>query len=198
MPTEIVPVEPAFVDFTDSGSPGAPTMTIPAPPTDPRGLSPEEFLRSLAQIPWFARLSEPCSRDHQVVRIREWDEGPGPESPQGEDVGTRTQAWRDAVIEDAGHLKPEIEALWERIQQAVFERACDAVPFDSKEDAWHGPTMAVWHAAWVAGVIGCSLLLGREIPLEVMDQWSWFVEGHWPCGYAYEPLEGEPVVLLVL
>ena len=167
-------------------------------PTDPSRMSPEEFLRSLAQVPWFGRLGEPSPRDHQVARIRDWHEWPGPESPQVRELGPRTQAWHDELTEGTGPRKPEVEALWEQIRRVVFERACGAVPYDPGEDTWHGPTAAVWQAAWVAGVVGCSLLLEREIPSEAIAQWSWFVEGHWPCGYAYDPVEDEPVVLKVL
>lgn len=173
-------------------------MTKPIPPTNPSRLGPEEFLCSLAQVPWFRHLGEPSPRDHQVARIRDWNEWPGPESPQVQDLGPRSQSWHDELIEGAGPRKSEVEALWERIRQAVFEHACGAVPYDSEEDSWHGPTTAVWHAAWVAGVVGCSLLLGREIPSEAIDQWSWLVEGHWPCGYTYDPEQGESVVLMVL
>jgi hypothetical protein len=196
--TAIVPVGPALVYFTASERHGAPTMSRPDPPTDPSRLSPEEFLRSLALVPWFSRLGEPSPRDHQVARIRDWHEWRGPRSPQVQALGPRSQVWYDELIEAAGPRKQEVEALWERIRLAVFEHACGAVPFDPEEDTWHGPTAAVWHAAWVAGVVGCSILLGREIPSEAMDQWGWLVEGHWPCGYAHDPDEGDPVVLLVL
>ncbi len=172
-------------------------MTGLIPPTDPRRSSTEEFLRSLAQVHWFGSLGRPNPRDHQVVRIRDWHEWPGPESPRVRELGPRGQAWHDGLIEVAGPRKPEVDALWERIRQAVFEYACGAVPYDPEADSWYGPTAAVWQAAWVAGAIGCSLLLKSEIPSEAVDQWSWLVEGHWPCGYAVDPVEGEPVVLMV-
>lgn len=173
-------------------------MTRQSQPMDPSMLSPEEFLRSLDQVPWFSHLGEPNARDHQVARIRDWEEWPGPESSQVRALGPRGQSLRDELIEVAGVRKAEVEAWWERIRQAVFQQACGAVPYDPEEDTWHGPTAAVCHAAWVAGLVGCGLLLGREIPSEATEQWSWFVEGHWPCGYAFDPEEGEPFVLLVL
>jgi hypothetical protein len=161
-------------------------------------LSPEGFLRSLSLVPWFSRLGEPSSRDHLVARIHNWDEWPGPESAAVEDLGQRSQVWYDELIDAAGPRKSEVQTLWGRIQDVVIEHARGAVPYRRDEDAWHGPTAAVWDAAWVAATIGCSLLLDREAPSEALDQWRWLTEGHWPCGYASLPVEGDPVRLMVL
>jgi hypothetical protein len=167
-------------------------------PIDPRQLNPEEFLNPLARVPWFSRLGQSSPRDDQAARIHDWREWPGPESPRVEDLGPRSQAWYDQVMAGAGTRRAEAEALWERIRGAVFEHARDTVPYDPEADSWHGPTLAVWHASWVAGAIGCSILLGHEIPSEALDHWRWLTEGHWPCGYARPPVEDEPVVLMVL
>lgn len=168
------------------------------PPIDPRTMSVEGFLAAIRCVPWFRHLGEPNGRDVRVARIRRWEEWPGPESPRVESYGVRSQEWHDRMIELAGTREWEVRGLFERIGREVVEHAGRAVAFDLGEDAWHGPTAAVGDAAWVSGVVGCHLLLGCEIPSEVLDRWAWFAEGHWPCGYAYEPDEGEDVALLVL
>jgi hypothetical protein len=165
---------------------------------DSRQLDAEEFVRSLARVRWFSRLGQPSPRDDQVARIHDWHEWPGPESPQVEDLGPRSQAWYEQLTAGAGPRRAEAEALWERIRRAVTEHARGTVPYDPEADSWHGPTLAVWHASWVAGVIGCSILLGQEIPSEALDHWRWLTEGHWPCGYAWHPVEDQPAVLMVL
>ena len=166
--------------------------------SDPRGLSPEAFLQALARIPWFRHLGEPDSRDQEVVRIRAWHEWPGPQSPECQDLGPLTQDWHDAMMADAGSRRAEAQAFWDRALAATIDHARGAVPFDPDQDSWHGPTTAVWHAAWVAATVGCCLLLGREVPPAAHDQWGWLAAGHWPCGFVPSPVPGEPARLLVL
>jgi len=171
-------------------------MAEPQPPIDPWDFGIDDFLRSLAQIPWFSELGKPTHCDDLVVRIREWSGWPGPEA--NEVFAQRIQSWYDSLTASASLRKSEMEVLWERVHQIVFEHARATVPFDPSEDAWHGPTIAVWLAAFIAGIIACSLLLGQVIPDEALAQWRWYTAGHWPCGYACEPEEGECGVLMVL
>jgi len=93
------------------------------------------------------------------------------------------QALYDAIMEEAREERAALSELWHRINAVVFGAASSRVPFDPKQDAWHGPTTAVWQAAWTAGLVGLYLRTGRPIPQELLEQWSWFVRGHWPSGY---------------
>lgn len=173
-------------------------MDESSPLLNPRDMSPEAFLHALAAIPWFRQLGEPDALDVDATGIHDWHEWPGPESPEVDALGSRTQAWYDALMGGAGPRRQAAQALWDQTHQVVIEHARKAVPYDPEEDTWHGPTAAVWFAAWVSATIACSLLLCHDIPSEALDHWHWFIKGHWPCGYAWAPIDNEPVRLMVL
>jgi hypothetical protein len=61
------------------------------------------------------------------------------------------------------------------------------VPFDPAQDAWHGPTLCVWQAAYAAGLIMCVLGSGWPVPEDLAEEWNWYLAGHWPAGLAGYP-----------
>lgn len=142
------------------------------------------FLAQLELVPWFCNLGHPIPADAGVERIFAWDEWPGPEEPAIGELHFLQQEIYDQIMAEAGEQRPAFTELWDRIHAAVFRRATSVVPFDPNRDAWYGPTTAVWHAAWTAGLVGLCLHTSRPIPPELQEQWSWFIRGHWPSGYA--------------
>ena len=143
-----------------------------------------DFLAQLEAVPWFSSIGRPTAADAGAVRMSAWEDWPGPEEPGILELSLRHQDLYDRVLAEAGDQRPALAELWEAIHAAVFQRAAPRVPYDPAGDAWHGPTTAVWQAAWTAGLIGLCLRTGRPIPLELQEQWAWFARGHWPSGYA--------------
>jgi hypothetical protein len=148
------------------------------------GPTVDDFLVQLAAVPWFSNIGRTTPPDAGVERISAWEDWPGPEEPAITELSLRHQALFDAIMEGAGEQRAALSELWDRIHAAVFRAAAPRVPYDPKQDAWHGPTTAVWQAAWTAGLMGLCLQTGRPIPQELLDQWSWFARGHWPSGFA--------------
>lgn len=152
-----------------------------------------DFLVNLETVPWFSTISEPITDVPNVLRIRSWDEWPGPMDDGVEALNLRHGALYEELVRQDSSLK----VIWDQIHAAVFRRATSAVPFDSTTDAWHGPTTAVWQAAWTAGLIGLCLASGHARPEDLQRQWEWFLRGHWPCGYERIMNDGEPGPLVV-
>ncbi len=155
------------------------------------------FLHTLEQVPWFAHLGKPTARDSMVVRLADWDDGPGPEASAVMAHDERLMAWHDALFAAAGEQVAEARLLWDRIAQRVVTLTADKVPYVDDEDAWYGPTACVGYAAHTAGLGGCSLLLGHLVSAELADMWGWYQAGHWPCGYASIPADASLGRLLV-
>jgi hypothetical protein len=156
----------------------------------------ENFVAQLATIPWFSNIGQPIS-DPSLPRLNHWDDWPGPEDPAIYDLHESQQRLYDSILTSAGENAAALTELWNRIHEIVFRYASHAVPYDPNEDTWHGPTMAVWQAAWTAGLIGLCLQSRHPIPPELEKQWLWFTRGHWPSGYASVSANGEPGALLV-
>jgi hypothetical protein len=85
---------------------------------------------------------------------------------------------------------PQIEALWQRIHDRVFMQAIPRVPWKDDEDTWHGPTAAVWNAAWTAALVGISGSLSIDLDQGSLGgewtlaaEWRWLRACHWPCMY---------------
>jgi hypothetical protein len=150
------------------------------------------FLRQLEEISWFAKIGEPLLATSPFKQIRSWEEWPGPEEFSVEQIGYRQQSLYDELMESGDSA--ELTRLWEKIHSIVFRDAKHRVPYDEREDAWHGPTTAVWDAAWTAGLVGLHLFLQRPIPADLQQQWTWFAEGHWPCDWDGDIPEGSPIV----
>jgi len=152
---------------------------------DPRTASHvEEFVAELASIPWFSNIGKPTPPGAGVQRIYRWEEWPGPEAPGVWQLHERQQRLYDSVIEEAGGERERLAALWDRIHAAVFRAAAPKLPYDPNKDCYHPPTMAVWQAAWTAGLVALCLQSARPVPPELQEQWEWLVRGHWPSGYA--------------
>jgi hypothetical protein len=120
----------------------------------------------------------------------------GPEQEQILELSLRQQRLFDSTMAKAGDLKAA-QALWDRIQTTVIRLAATKVPYDPTKDSWHGPKLAVWQAAWAAGLVGLHLWLELPIPTDLSAQWDWFLRGHWPSGYAYLSGDGESGPLMV-
>jgi hypothetical protein len=146
-----------------------------------------EFESRLAETAWFTALGAPSPWDEGCVRIRDWDDWPGPENALGEAFGLMGQEFRDAVVATGDRPAAELDAVFDRVGEAVMTRARAAVPFDPDEDAWHAPTQCVWDAAYTAGVIATVLACGRPAPGDLVELWNWYEAGHWPGGFAAEP-----------
>ena len=157
----------------------------------------ERFIAGLDTIPWFSNLGQPTPPEAGVERIYRWEDWPGLEEPGIIDLSQRHQALYDSLIASAEGSADARKGLWDRIHAAVFRAAAPNIPYDPKHDTYHGPTMAVWQAAWTAGLIGLCLQSGRPAPPELREQWDWFARGHWPCGYAGANDDGKPGPLLV-
>jgi hypothetical protein len=138
----------------------------------------EAFLEQLEKVPWFANVGKPIPLTRGVKQIHSWEEWPGPEDT--DEIHLDQQALYDEIMENAKENQPSLELLWNRIHDTVERVARKTVPYDPNKDAWHGPTLAVWHAAWTAGLIGLCLQLNRPISPELQEQWRWFLQGHWP------------------
>jgi hypothetical protein len=146
----------------------------------------EEFLKSLERLSWFSQLGRWDAQEPADNRLRDWGEWPGPLHPAVDELHRRQQALYHGLLEGAGEERAKLLALWDRIQAVVMRAAGAGVPFDPQQDCYHAPTMAVWQAAWTAGLVGWCMTLGREMPDDLAQQWRWFAEGHWPSGYAWE------------
>jgi hypothetical protein len=156
---------------------------------DPRTVASDlsAFERQLRDVPWFANLGAPHSRDREVVRIRGFDEWQGPERGYGDWFGRYPAVVREQTEADHPDRRAELSAVWERIEHRVIQDAGRRVPGFGDGDAWHGPTQCVYSAGYVAALVGWHLLLSRPLPDSVAERWSWFAAGHWPCDYADEP-----------
>lgn len=143
-----------------------------------------DFVRQLPSIPWFASIGQPFEGNETVARLESWDAWPGPEDDAVGELSIRHQTLYDTIMEKTPDSADELTLLWERIHKIVIQAASPTIPCDQSQNAWHGPNAAVWQAAWTAGLIGLCLQTRRSIPRELQEQWSWFVRGHWPSGFA--------------
>jgi hypothetical protein len=143
-----------------------------------------KFLIELGSIPWFSNIGKSLPADTAAKQLRRWEDWPGPEEPTISELHERQQVlYEDMMAESEGRRKELLE-LWDRVHKTALTFASLAVPYDPDQDAWHGPTMAVWQAAWTAGLIAWCIYLRRPIPKDLQEQWKWFVLGHWPSGYS--------------
>jgi hypothetical protein len=143
------------------------------------------FLAQLESIPWFSKIGQPIPASCGVKRISWWADWPGPEDDSTDALCYRHQAIYDDIMADAGHERERLVALWDQIHALVHQLAAPMVPYDDQEDVYYAPNVAVLNAAWTAGLIGILLYLKRKIPDDLQEQWRWYTQGHWPCGYAW-------------
>jgi hypothetical protein len=139
------------------------------------------FLRDIESMRWFVNIGVPVSPASRVKQIRAWDEWAGPDDEAVGELHSRQQSLYDEImkLDQSGAGR----ALWDRIHAIVQRVAAASVPYDAKEDAWYGPNVAVWQAAWTAGLVGLYLYFRRPLPQDLTEQWQWFLKGHWPCDW---------------
>jgi hypothetical protein len=146
------------------------------------------FIRLLKRTPWFLNLGLPNPRDSKVVRIHSWKEWRGPERDWNDWAGYWPTLLRKNLVEMHKDRAKELEALWTSLEDLVVERASRNVPlYDPDEDPWYGPSACVWHAGYFAGLTSWYIVLGLRQPEALVGHWQWYLEGHWPCGYAECP-----------
>jgi hypothetical protein len=143
----------------------------------------ERFLADLESVPWFSNIGKEIPPEFTIKRLSSWEVWPGPEDIGISELSLMQQSLFDEIMatsDNKGHLVD----LWDKIHEIVVRVAKTKVPYDPDKDAWHAPTLAVWQAAWTAGLIGLCLATNRPIPMDLQEQWDWFLRGHWPSGYS--------------
>jgi hypothetical protein len=75
-------------------------------------------------------------------------------------LNDQLQNYKDRLKSSAAWDEQDCERFWKAIEHVVKGIAAQQVHYSPDEDAWHGPTAAVWSAAFVAALVGCSLRLG--------------------------------------
>jgi hypothetical protein len=115
-------------------------------------------------------LSEP-----PIIRIRSWDDWPGPKDSRVETIHTHMQSLHDAIV------FRDTEPQWNRALRLTVDIARYLVPFDESQDAWYGPNIAVWSAAWVFALEEVHTAKSIPLPSEMRAQLYWYERGHWPC-----------------
>jgi len=141
------------------------------------------FIQDVEAVPWFKNVGHPLPPNSNARQFHRWEDWPGPEDPAIFELSERQQALHDELLASAPEKREGLENLWERVSEIVIRLAASVVPYDANQDSWHGPTAAVWQAGWTAGLVAWCVLLGRQVPEELQEQWRWFVLGHWPSGY---------------
>jgi len=142
------------------------------------------FIQDVAAVPWFKNVGQRLPAETNARQIHRWEDWPGPEEPAILELSERQQALHYGLLASAQERREELQDLWERISEIVVRLAAAAVPYDANKDSWHGPNAAVWQASWTAGLVAWCILLRRQIPAELQEQWHWFELGHWPSGYS--------------
>lgn len=150
----------------------------------------EKFVQQLDAIPWFANLGKPSPRDPEVFRISHWDTWPGPEDPGSEMQSTFRMEWRDELFKSDAR-PPGLPEAWAAIQDRVLHLTKPTVGYDDDQDTWFGPNAAVVDAAFMAALVGCTILKHGNLEeandarnqWTLSNEWSWFRAGHWPCMY---------------
>lgn len=149
----------------------------------------DEFLETTSEIKWFSETGKPNARDFFVKRILDWDEWNGPESELNSEFSEWLNNCKENLLEKFPDEKEMLESIWESTEKLVFTQAIECHPlYDSDEDAWHGPTLCVWAAAFTFCLISWHFYLGLELPDRLADEMYWYSSGHWPCDYAQEPV----------
>lgn len=141
------------------------------------------FVQDVNAVPWFKNIGQPFPPDTNAEQFHRWEDWPGPEEPSIFELSERHQALYDELLGSAPERREELENVWECISQIVRRLAAAQVPYDVSKDAWNAPSTAVWQASWTACLMSWCLLLHRQIPADLQEQWRWFVLGHWPSGY---------------
>jgi hypothetical protein len=151
----------------------------------------ENSIDRLGEIPWFANLGKPSTRDEEVFRIYRWQTWPGPEDPGSEMQSAFHKKWKEDLVKPTDTQAIEV---FRRIRERVLQITKVVLPFEAKQDVWYGPNAAALSAAITAAMVGCAVLRDGELKTDSAlstsrKQWSlanersWYLEGHWPCQY---------------
>ena len=143
-----------------------------------------QFVAEVKSIPWLKNVGKPFPLGATAKILQRWEDWPGPEEPAVLELSTRFQHLYDQVIAESRSRGLDLSDLCKQVHEIVFDCASRAVPYDPKQDCYHGPTAAVWQAASTAELLAMCVAMGRSIPDDLQEQWKWFVNGHWPAAYS--------------
>jgi hypothetical protein len=127
----------------------------------------------ISSLPLFANVGR-IILDVSVSRIASWDDWTGPEDPLVGEIHIRQQEIHDSII------AAEEEEVWADSLNAAVTLLSKVVPYDSNQDTYFGPNMAVWHAAWTFALEVAHVTKRLRCPPEIEGQVQWFANGHWP------------------
>jgi hypothetical protein len=148
---------------------------------DPRRVDAAGFLRLIEAVPWMSRLGRAHRCDDQVLRIRDWDDTPHPQTRGVMSLLSEHSEWRYDRLGD--RFAGKVAAYWDRVMLRALNLAAVQVPYSDESDPDYPPNSAAGYAGWVAGSIGICIAAGAAIPGNALRQWAWYVRGHWPCAY---------------
>jgi len=144
----------------------------------------EAALEDASNIDWFSRVGL-FLPDFSGERIASWEQWPGPDSPTVEQLAVDLQSIKD----DLERQDPDLMKDWDHCLAKVVAKISASVPdWSADEDAWHSPTSAVWHGAWVSVLQSALVRSRRPVPTMLADQIAWFARGHWPAAYSPTPV----------
>ncbi|MBX9627802.1 MAG: hypothetical protein K2X82_28650 [Gemmataceae bacterium] len=146
--------------------------------------SVDDLIAQIEAVSWFSNVGRPTPADAGVGRIWRWEDWPGPDDLGVQVIGELAEGLHDLISAATGKPRTDLSELWDRIHAAVFRAAAHRIPYDPQQDCYHGPTTAVWAAAWTACLVGLYLHTGRFIPPDLREHWAWYARGHWPCAYS--------------
>lgn len=133
------------------------------------------LLSKLENLPWFQKIGQ--SLGSNIVTISSWDEWLG-----FSDLAFEISCRHEQLLKNL-NLSLEEKMEWKILFYSIIDNVKAYVPYKEDEDLRHpyAPNVAVWHAAWVFGLIELYRLKKKEIPQELVIQEYWFNVGHWPC-----------------
>lgn len=133
------------------------------------------LLRKIEKLSWFQKIGQPLGSN--IVTISSWDEW-----LSFSDLAFEISCRHEQLLKNL-NLSLEEKMEWKILFYSIIDNVKAYVPYKEDEDLRHpyAPNVAVWHAAWVFGLIELHRLKRKEIPQELVIQEYWFNIGHWPC-----------------
>ncbi|MCI5056438.1 MAG: hypothetical protein MRY83_10045 [Flavobacteriales bacterium] len=142
-------------------------------------------------VKWFSSVGKPI--DKRINRIFSWNEWKGPESAGVELLNDEHQFF----FEDKIECDTALSALFSETQSYILKSIEKYVTFPTDFDPWHPQSSAKWMGAFT-GAMHRTLSSVDEIPDPIIEQWSWYEKGFWPCAYDDEVKGSEPKVTLLV